>query len=563
MNEFIKKHNEFFTFTALFVIFYLIFFFGTGSYPLMDIDETRYASMAHDMFRTGDYMTLYLNGEYFFEKPPLYFWFECLSFALFGKVNEFTVRFPVSVMGFLSSFLVYFVGKKVISKEFGIISALILATSAEFFILSKFAILDIVLCFCTTFSVFFGFMTLFCEERRRKYFWWLFYLFSGLAVLAKGIPGFVIPFGTMFFSYIVSKKFKELFKPVFFIPGTIIFLCTVLPWHILMLKTHDPLFFNEYIMKHHLARFTTSAELGRKQPFYFFLLTILGGFFPWTLPAIASCKIWLGKIFGFFKNGFDFENCGNYGKFLILNGIAAVLILLFFSSSSTKLVTYILPIYPFLACLAAPIFLCEKGNEYNKPVRITEIILGSVFLAAGLIVPTVRYLTNVLNKIPSDNFIITFFIVVGLFLIIKKKLSKIVSFVILTIGLSAFGIPYGFNVDYSFGQNDLINYAKLAKFNNLQLASFGFGKRYSLNYYYGKHVIYETLPIYANLKFLLKDKNTVVVIKNKDFKEIKQNADFQIIEKGVKYTLIKGKNHGNESKSYSKRRRFRNVRNRK
>ena len=158
--NFFKKRPELCTFVGLGLLLFLIFFFGIGTYPLMDIDETRYASMAHDMFRSKDFMTLYLNGEFFFEKPPLYFWLECLSFGLFGKVNEFTVRFPVAMLGFLCSYLVYFIGKKVVSKNFALISSLILATSAEFFILSKFAILDIVLAFCTTFSIFFGFMTL-------------------------------------------------------------------------------------------------------------------------------------------------------------------------------------------------------------------------------------------------------------------------------------------------------------------------------------------------------------------------------------------------------------------
>ncbi len=59
-----------------------------------------------------DFLTLYLNGEYFFEKPPLYFWQECLSFALFGKINEFTARFPVALLGFLFCFVVYFTCKK-------------------------------------------------------------------------------------------------------------------------------------------------------------------------------------------------------------------------------------------------------------------------------------------------------------------------------------------------------------------------------------------------------------------------------------------------------------------
>ena len=507
----------------------------------MDIDETRYASMAHDMFNSKDFTTLYLNGEYFFEKPPLYFWIECLSFAIFGKVNEFTVRFPVSMMGFLCSYLIYFTGKKVISKNFGIAASLILAASAEFFILSKFAILDIVLCFCTTFSIFFGFMTLFCREENKKYFWWLFYIFSGLAVMAKGIPGFVLPFGTMFFSYIAAKRFKELFRPLFFIPGAIIFLSVVLPWHLLMLDKHDPLFFNEYIMKHHVARFTTSAELGRKQPFYFFALTILGGFFPWTLVCIAACKTWISKIINFFKNGFDFSKCSNLQKFLILNGIAAILTFLFFSSSSTKLVTYILPIYPFLACLTAVLFIDDK-NEYEKPVRVSQIILGIIFLAAGLFVPCSKlFLPNLYNKIPIDGLIILLLIVSGIVLLVKNNISKYFSFVFLMAALSAFAIPYAFNVDYSFGQNDLIKYAKNAKENELKLASFGFGRRFSLNYYYGKHVVYEILPIYEKLNELLKEKNTVVVIKNKDMDEIQKNADFQTIEKGVKYSLVRGK----------------------
>ena len=74
----------------------------------MDVDETRYVAMARDMFLSKDFLTLYLNGEYFFEKPPLYFWQECLSFALFGKINEFTARFPVALLEFFILFCCIF-----------------------------------------------------------------------------------------------------------------------------------------------------------------------------------------------------------------------------------------------------------------------------------------------------------------------------------------------------------------------------------------------------------------------------------------------------------------------
>ncbi len=540
---FIKEHPDISFFLGLCIIFYFIFFYGIGSYPLMDIDETRYASMASDMFNSKDFMTLYLNGEYFFEKPPLFFWLECLSFYVFGQINEFSVRFPCAFVGTLISFLVYFIGKQIVSRKFGFISAVILATSVEFFVLSKFAILDIVLCFCTSFSIFFGFMTLFCLEKNRKYFWFLFYMFSALAVLAKGIPGFVLPFGIMFFSYIAAKKFKDLFKPVFFLPGVLIFFAIVLPWHFIMLKKYDPLFFNEYIIKHHIARFLTSENLGRKQPFWFFFATILWGFFPWIIPAAANCKIWFSNIIQFFKNGFDFQNSDNCQKFLFLNSIAAIFIFFFFSASSSKLITYILPVYPFLACLTAAIFVNEN-NQYEKSLKFTYITIGVIFVLIGLIAPIVYlFLDEGLQNFFAAKVPTTFlFTVLGLAILFwgHSKKGIIVTLSLLMLILSSIFIPIGFKTDFYFGQNDLMEYAYFAKLHHNKLASFGFGRRFSLNYYYGKHVIYEQYPLFDNLNNLLKDKNTVIVIKNKDVQEYKKHSRFNVIKIGTKYSLIKG-----------------------
>ena len=61
----------------------------------------------------------------------------------------------------------------------------------------------------------------------------------------------------------------------------LLFLLIVLPWHIAMFKKYDPLFFNEYIIKHHLHRFLNTAnnEIGRKQPFYYYFLVVLWDLF--------------------------------------------------------------------------------------------------------------------------------------------------------------------------------------------------------------------------------------------------------------------------------------------
>ena len=60
--NFIKKHGDLFTFLGLLLLCYFIFFFNIGNYALMDVDETRYVSMARDMFHSKDFLTLYLKS---------------------------------------------------------------------------------------------------------------------------------------------------------------------------------------------------------------------------------------------------------------------------------------------------------------------------------------------------------------------------------------------------------------------------------------------------------------------------------------------------------------------
>ena len=68
--------------------------------PLMPIDETRYVSVAWEMWTRGDFLVPYLNGETYSHKPPLLFWLMQLSWSLFG-VNEWTARLisPLFALG--------------------------------------------------------------------------------------------------------------------------------------------------------------------------------------------------------------------------------------------------------------------------------------------------------------------------------------------------------------------------------------------------------------------------------------------------------------------------------
>ncbi|CDE87988.1 TPA: phospholipid carrier-dependent glycosyltransferase [Candidatus Gastranaerophilales bacterium HUM_20] len=543
--NFIKKHGDLFTFLGLLLLCYFIFFFNIGNYALMDVDETRYVSMARDMFHSKDFLTLYLNGEYFFEKPPLYFWGECLSFALFGKVNEFTARFPVALYGTLSTLLVYFTGKKIISRRYGFISALILATTLEFVMLAKFAILDIVVTTCIGFSVMFGFLTQFVNDKNKKYMWWLFYIFSGLAVMAKGIPGFVVPFAVMFFVTLYNKTFKQIFKPQYILPGFALFFLIVLPWHIVMLKMHDPLFFNEYIMKHHINRFFSSSEIDREQPFYFYFVTVLWGLIPWVFSGIA---VGITKL-KTFKN-IAVSELNNSQKFMMFNIIAFIVTMLFFSSSSTKLITYILPVYIFTAFILGFIWEDYIFNEkYKKPVNLSVYILGGICIFAAIVACFMQYYLPA--KIYADVLIIKWFCIVMvaifgissiLFALKNNRKGVFAVYALLVIITSAFGTKLFYNMDYEFGQNDLMYFAKYAKANNKKIVVLNNERKYSVLYYYGAPVYFISQTDKEEMKKLghiLDDHDVWVIVREKQMPEVDRTLDFDIILDGRKYSLVK------------------------
>ncbi len=550
--DFIKKHGDLFTFLGLLIVCYFIFFFNIGNYPLMDVDETRYVSMSRDMFHCKDFLTLYLNGDFFFEKPPLYFWGECLSFAIFGKVTEFTARFPVALYGTLSTLLLYFTGKKVVSRRYGVISALILATTLEFVILAKFAILDIVVTTCVGFSVMFGFLTQFVQDKNKKYMWWLFYIFSGLAVMAKGIPGFVVPFAVMFFVTIANKTFKQVFKPQYILPGFLLFFLIVLPWHLIMFKIHDPLFFHEYIIKHHIERFLNSNEINREQPFYFYILTVLWGLVPYIFSAIA---VGITKLKSIKK--FNVTELSNPQKYLLFNAIAFVVTMLFFSSSSTKLITYILPVYFFTACILG--FVWEDymfNKKYEKPINITVYILGGICILAGILTCFAKFVLPAQTY--SDLLTIKWFCIIlvlafgiSSILCAIKKLPKGVftCYVLLILITSAFGTKLFYNMDYKFGQNDLMRFAKYAHENGKKVAVINDERKYSVVYYYGiptdmdsRNVLFITLDDkdeMAQLGKILDDKNVVAIIRKKQYQEIDKTLDFDVVLEGRKHLLVK------------------------
>ena len=306
-------------------------------------------------------------------------------------------------------------------------------------------------------------------------------------------------------------------------------------------------------MKHHINRFFSSSQIDRKQPFYFYILTLLWGLIPWIFSVIA---IAIAKVKAL-KN-ISFKDLSDRKKFLLFNGIAFLVTMLFFSASKTKLITYILPVYFFTSFLIGALWENYMfNNKFKKPVNISVYILGGICILAGIVTCFSKYFLPA--QVYSDLLIIKWFsislvLLFGIFSIVcaVKNWTKGVfaCYALLIIIASAFGTKLFYNMDYEFGQNDLMRFAKYAKQNNKKIVVLNNERKYSVLYYYNSPVDkYTKSRVYyisqddknemAKLGGILDDRDVVVVVKEKQMPQVDKTLDFDILLDGRKYSLVK------------------------
>lgn len=337
-----------------------------GALPLIDPDEGRYAEIPREMLERWDLITPTLNYVHYFEKPPLLYWLNAAAMQLFG-LNEFAARLPSALSGLATVLATYVVSRRLYDRRIALISALILATSAGFVLQSRIILTDMLLTFCLT-AALGSFIVAASQEKHRESSipWHLFYLFSALAVLAKGLIGIVFPAGIIFFYLLLGHEWRVL-KRMRLLSGLLLFLAVTAPWFVAV-SLRNPEFARFFFIHEHFERFTSTVH-GRSQPVWFFIPVLAGTMLPWSffIPG-ALGRAWRNR-----------RHEGLPGLFLL---IWSVLIFLFFSKSGSKLVPYLLPIFPPLAIMIAARF-CALQEERGREIKLAAILLGWLMLLLG------------------------------------------------------------------------------------------------------------------------------------------------------------------------------------
>jgi 4-amino-4-deoxy-L-arabinose transferase-like glycosyltransferase len=359
---------------GLVAVLSLFYFFYLGHYPLFTPDEGRYSEVAREMVVTGDYITPRVNGVAFLDKPILYYWLQSLAILLFG-IKEWALRFFPAMLGMFGCVMTYVCGRRLFDRRTGIFSALILATSPLYFGGSHYANLDLevavfisctLLCFITAIQ---------SHGKARSIFLFAAYVFSALAMLTKGLIGVAFP-SLIAGSWMLLQGRLALLKNIHLLAGILLFIAIVLPWYVLVQKA-NPEFLHFFFVTQHVTRFLSGAEFNNKTAVWFYLPIIVGGFFPWTIFLVQS----MAK---------QIKEANPVGVYLLL---WAGIITLFFSIPHSKLIGYILPVFPALALLTGN-YLAEASRKAKKIFLLFTILLA--FSTAGLI--TLMCYANYLNR---------------------------------------------------------------------------------------------------------------------------------------------------------------------
>ena len=348
-------------------IFGMAFFQFLGRFPLVETDEARYMEIPREMIERGDFITPTLNYVKYFEKPPLHYWFNALSIKIFGE-TEFAARFFGALWGVLGILLVYYIGRRLFGRREGILSALILGTSIGIIVQARINITDTTLTICMTACLGFFLLAIQDNEQKKGLYYHLFYIFAALAVLAKGLIGFVLP-GVIIFCYLlITRRWRQL-REMRLITGILLFLLVCAPWFILV-SLKNPEFARFFFIHEHFERFLTKVH-GRYEPPWFFIPVLIGVMLPWSffIPT-AITRVWRERK----EAGADIR------LFLLL---WAVIIFAFFSKSDSKLVPYILPVYPALALLLGTTFSSALDRGF-APLKIPAIIFSIVGIILGV-----------------------------------------------------------------------------------------------------------------------------------------------------------------------------------
>ena len=376
---------------AVLMLFAAVYFGSAFSPSLQDDADSTHAEAAREMFVSGDYVTLHVNGIRYLEKAPLMYWLVAASYHVFG-VDEYATHLPTVLAMCLLVLLALHWATRAFGARGGTYAGLFVATAAGYYLFSRILIPEAILSLLIATSLYC--FTSALETDGKPWHWYGGYAMLALAVLTKGLLALVVVGGAIFVYLLWSgdwRRWREFHMPT----GLLLLVAIAAPWHILA-GIRNPRFFWFYFVNEHFLRF-----LGKRYPMDYNKLPAslywtlhLVWLFPWSVfVPVAAWRM----VRRFRREGIALgASTGFRHRTQLICGAWAAVMLVFFAFSTNQ-EYYTMPAYfPLLVLLACTVAGAEIEQENGEPAEAAKGLLwtagaitvvsiaASIALAAGL-----------------------------------------------------------------------------------------------------------------------------------------------------------------------------------
>lgn len=333
-------------------------------HPLWEVDDARYAEIPREMLASGNWLVPSLNELPYIEKPPLIYWLGTASYRLFG-VSEAAARLPLALEALAALAGIWWLASWLYAPSAAATGVLVLGSAILFLALSHMITPDMAVTAALTWAVALSLRTL----RRPADASWAApgaWLAMAAAFLSKGLIGIILPAAWLMSLGLLFPDLRLGLKRLLLSWGLPL-ACVLAGVWLWRMEAAVPGFWRVFFIEQHFQRFVDVGKYNRPGGWWFFLATDAGGFMPWAPAALAGLALPLAR----------FRRADPRDLQLAL---WPAVVILFFTSSSSKLITYILPALPIQALLAARII--EEGAIADWLNR-AALGLGAILLAAA------------------------------------------------------------------------------------------------------------------------------------------------------------------------------------
>lgn len=341
--------------------------------PIAVPDEGRYGEIGRWMLVSGDWLTPRLNGIPFFHKPPLLYWLEAISLAIFG-VNAFALRLVPALHAGLMMSVLYLAARTISTEAIARRAVLMLGTSMTLLVAGQYVNHDMMVATWIGLAIWCFAFAFLAGDKPHLGLARLGFVACALGMLSKGLIGIALPGLVILVWLIWTRQLKKvLYLP--WLSGLALFALIALPWFVLAQRTY-PEFFNYMFVGQQFNRYT-AAVYNNSQPWWFYLLALTLLLFPWLFFALKQVRRVTATTLT--------SEVAMAAPWWKLCWVWLMAILVFFSVPNSKLVGYILPVIPPLTLLASAGWQRAMVHRPSAGKVFAAICVLNLCLALGIV----------------------------------------------------------------------------------------------------------------------------------------------------------------------------------